>query len=199
MGSLLILGGAEIMYFRSLKKSILLIIPLILFIYPVFAFYTNTTCLNDSALLEQTEFSYYIDGALDSTNIFNHTVTCLHGCYSGSCAESSKNNGALISSLMIASSIFLGWISFKFDTGKPESYAMQTLFFSLSLFLLVGSFFGFYLVADLNGLQSLSSIMFTLFNVSWIITVLVLLLTYTFFIKDIIESYKLKQNEKNEY
>jgi len=164
----------------------------------------ETSCIDNSTLYQSIEANYYLNDTngtlhLQKTEKWNNTKSCLHGCYNGVCSEDSKNESIWIASLMIVSSIFLGFMSFKFETSRLETYGLQILFFTLSLFLLIGSFFGFYNASEINGLEALSSVMLNLYSISIWITIFILFLIYTFFIKDIYESNKVKEDEKNQY
>lgn len=100
----------------------------------VFAMSYNATCNDTNTLYEETKIYHYIDGSLDSTEIWNQTITCRFGCDEGRCIN--ENLNFTFPLIIAAIGISLGFFSFKMD---KEHAAMQLLFMSLSLMMLMSS------------------------------------------------------------
>lgn len=72
-----------------MKKIMIYGIFMLMILPMAMSFEKSTYCLNSTTLIEETKLYYYIDGALDKEEIWNHTFECLYGCANNRCEEAS--------------------------------------------------------------------------------------------------------------
>lgn len=166
-----------------------MILMMVLFLLPIStAFNLNTTCLDNSTVYEEIQVNYYLNGSLDSTEKWNQTSHCIHGCYNGVCVEKSNGVGVNMGLGILFAGIFLGFFGLKMDQSSKDLLtefilsSMKGAFIDLSLLLIAVSFAVFTEISEINGMKNLSTIFSVLYLGSiivWLLASFLILISFT--------------------
>ena len=90
-----------------MKRMILGMVLTMLLLSGVYALETETSCFDATTLYEEISIKHYVDGVLDSTEIWNKTTPCDYGCVNNQCQPASLMSGGLFISLGFISTVLL--------------------------------------------------------------------------------------------
>ena len=93
-------------------NKIIYLVIFTLFFGSVYAMTTEQICLNSTHLYEEIKLEHYIDGSLDSIEIWNKTIECNYGCENNQCQTPSLMTAGMFSILGLISIFLLGLSSY---------------------------------------------------------------------------------------
>lgn len=129
-----------------MKKLMLIAILISLFLVNnVFAMSYNSSCLDSNTVLEVTEINHYVDGVFQETEMWNQTITCVHGCYNGQCNENTLNYGIEMVLGLVGIAGVLGYFSFSM---KKENWFLQIVLFITAYGMLLLAIFMIYRISE---------------------------------------------------